>query len=74
MDDLEVRDELIGPASRENGEPADQSSASDARALSALEYQQRLEDITRLVSDWIWETDRDFKFTYLTECGSNRVC
>ena len=26
----------------------------------------RLEDITRLVSDWVWETDRDFNFTFVS--------
>ncbi len=66
VDDLEVRDEPIGPARQEKGEPAEHSSASDARTLSALESQQRLEDVTRLVSDWIWETDRDYKFTYVS--------
>jgi len=27
---------------------------------------ERLEDITRLVSDWVWETDRDLVLTYLS--------
>ena len=27
---------------------------------------ERLEDITRLVSDWVWETDRDSVLTYLS--------
>ena len=27
---------------------------------------ERLEDITRLVSDWVWETDRDLALTYLS--------
>jgi PAS domain S-box-containing protein len=30
------------------------------------ETQERLEDITRLVSDWIWETDADLDVTYVT--------
>lgn len=28
---------------------------------------RRLEDITRLVSDWVWETDPDFRLTYVSE-------
>ena len=27
---------------------------------------ERLEDVTRLVSDWVWETDRDLVLTYLS--------
>jgi PAS domain S-box-containing protein len=27
---------------------------------------ERLDDITRLVSDWVWETDRDLVLTYLS--------
>ncbi len=27
---------------------------------------ERFDDIARLVSDWIWETDRDFNFTYVS--------
>ena len=27
---------------------------------------ERLDDITRLVSDWVWETDRDMVLTYLS--------
>lgn len=34
---------------------------------SAKESERRLEDITRLVSDWVWETDRDLVFTYVSE-------
>ncbi len=29
----------------------------------AAESRDRLDDITRLASDWIWEVDRDFRFT-----------
>ena len=32
-------------------------------AQRAAAIQERLDDITRLVSDWIWEVDRDFNFT-----------
>jgi len=28
--------------------------------------QQKLHDVTRLVSDWIWETDPDFRLTYVS--------
>lgn len=30
------------------------------------EAQERFEDISRLVSDWVWETDRDLKLTYIS--------
>ncbi len=32
-----------------------------------IELSNRLEDVTRLVSDWVWETDRDFAFTFVSE-------
>jgi len=67
VDDLELRDESLGPTHQEHGEPAERISARDPHVRSTLEFQQRLEDITRLVSDWIWETDRDFKFTYVSD-------
>ncbi len=35
------------------------SQASDAR--------RRLEDITRLVSDWVWETDVDLRLIYASQ-------
>jgi PAS domain S-box-containing protein len=28
--------------------------------------QERFDDITRLVSDWIWEVDKDFNFTFVS--------
>ncbi len=34
-----------------------------AKLAAAVE---RLEDVTRLVSDWVWETDRDLVLTYLS--------
>ena len=34
------------------------------RQLSHL--QERFEDITRMVSDWVWETDRTLKVTYIS--------
>ena len=36
-------------------------------ATEALELRRRLYDLTRLVSDWVWETDRDFRLTYVSE-------
>jgi len=37
--------------------------------MSAGEANRRLEDLSRLVGDWLWETDRDQGLVYL----SNRV-
>lgn len=34
---------------------------------SARDALRRLEDITRLVSDWIWETDRDFNLVFISD-------
>ncbi|MEX2451334.1 MAG: PAS domain S-box protein [Rhodospirillales bacterium] len=31
------------------------------------ELRRRLNDITRLVSDWVWETDAEYKLTYLSQ-------
>jgi PAS domain S-box-containing protein len=39
----------------------------DAKAQEALaEAKARLEDITRLVSDWVWETDRGFVLSFVS--------
>lgn len=35
-----------------------------SRAAAAL---RRLEDITRLVSDWVWETDENYRLTFVSE-------
>ncbi|MDH5750035.1 MAG: EAL domain-containing protein [Rhodospirillales bacterium] len=40
---------------------------SDAPAEQASDARRRLEDITRLVSDWVWETDSDFRLTYASQ-------
>ena len=32
-----------------------------------MSFGWRLDDLTRLVSDWVWETDRDFRLTYVSE-------
>ncbi|MFQ5958530.1 MAG: ATP-binding protein [Alphaproteobacteria bacterium] len=37
-----------------------------ALAQRAAHIQERFDDITRLVSDWVWEVDQDFKFTYVS--------
>ena len=47
-----------------------QAQEADLRApgaKEALELRWRLDDLTRLVSDWVWETDRDFRLTYVSE-------
>ncbi|NQV99072.1 MAG: PAS domain-containing protein [Rhodospirillales bacterium] len=31
------------------------------------EYRGMLNDLTRLISDWVWETDTDFRLTYVSE-------
>lgn len=36
-------------------------------AARVAELIHRLDDITRLVSDWVWETDRDFKIVYVSD-------
>lgn len=33
----------------------------------AAEAMRRLEDITRLVSDWVWETDPEFRLAYISQ-------
>ncbi len=38
------------------------ADAGDALAMAI----ERLEDITRLVSDWVWETDRDLVLTFVS--------
>ena len=37
------------------------TTAEESRALVAL--RRRLDDVTRLVSDWVWETDAEMAFT-----------
>ena len=41
-------------------------SRERAIAERAVHAQERFEDIARLVSDWMWEVDRDFNFTYVS--------
>ena len=40
------------------------SADPETRAAEAL---TRLEDVTRLVSDLVWETDADFRLAYVSE-------
>jgi signal transduction histidine kinase len=44
-----------------------QNATREAQAwLETLAARERFQDISRLVSDWIWETDADFRFTYVS--------
>ncbi len=49
-------------------EAVDQAANGNASSVSAGERQaqERLHDLTRLVSDWIWEIDRELKLTYVS--------
>ena len=41
-------------------------SRERAMAKRVAHTQERFDDITRLVSDWIWEVDTDFNFTFVS--------
>ena len=41
-------------------------SREDAFTKRATLTQERYEDLTRLISDWIWETDRGFNLTFVS--------
>ncbi len=41
-------------------------SETDPRSPS-VDLRKRLDDLTRLVSDWIWETDADLKVTFVSD-------
>ncbi len=43
--------------------PVAEPDNTRAKLAAAVE---RLDDVTRLVSDWVWETDRDLVLTYLS--------
>ena len=44
-----------------------QNATREAQAwLETLAARERFQDIARLVSDWIWETDADFAFTFVS--------
>ena len=36
-------------------------------ASEATEIKRRLDDITRLVSDWVWESDADYRLAYVSD-------
>ncbi len=35
--------------------------------VAVNEYREMLSDLTRLISDWVWETDSEFRLTYVSE-------
>ena len=35
--------------------------------IALSEYRGMLDDLTRLISDWVWETDPEFRLTYVSE-------
>jgi len=37
-----------------------------ADRLRVVDIRWRLDDLTRLVSDWVWETDADLKLTFVS--------
>jgi len=41
-------------------------TAVEAARSHAERSAGRLDDFTRLLSDWVWEVDRDFRFTYVS--------
>ena len=47
--------------------PRSWPSISGSQAERATEAFRRLEDLTRLISDWVWETDSENNFTYVSE-------
>ena len=64
-------DSIDGNTSRVSPRPSDGNEASPdselGRALTrTAEAEQRLADITRLVSDWVWEADKDLRLTYIS--------
>lgn len=51
-----------------------QSSGTSAGPRQQLrEERQRFEDLARLVSDWLWETDAHFNFTYVSSRVFDRI-
>jgi len=47
--------------------PRNWPSITGSESERAREAFRRLEDITRLISDWVWETDTDGKLTYVSD-------
>ncbi len=46
--------------------PPDAGLANDAARRAQRMAEQRFEDIAEVASDWIWETDSDHRFSYLS--------
>lgn len=42
------------------------TTSQEAASAALTQATTRLQDITRLVSDWIWETDRNLAFSYIS--------
>ncbi len=53
--------------------PRNWPSISGSQAERATEAFRRLEDLTRLISDWVWETDSENNFTYVSERMIDRL-
>jgi len=59
---LRGRSSLLGGA----WETADDDGDHERLARELATAQERLEDITRLVSDWVWETDAELTLTFIS--------
>jgi len=51
----------------DNRKPRSWPSFGAEPDFRALEATRRLEDVTRLISDWVWETDRELRITFVSE-------
>lgn len=51
------------PASANGSRPRRRKKEKRSLSAELAETKRRLEDITRLVSDWVWEANRDFRLT-----------
>lgn len=49
------------------GEDQAKPNAKEHSQMTESEAHRRLEDITRLVSDWVWEVDQEYKITFISE-------
>ena len=58
-----MADEIRRPVSERR--PAAQGARQDV-PVRVAEVQRRLDDLTRLVSDWVWETDEEFRLTFVS--------
>jgi len=47
--------------------PQTRGSHAISSDKGAADVRQRLEDLSRLVSDWLWETDSDLRLVYLSD-------